>query len=449
MKGILKSWSMGAAILSVSMVGLAGCGQSSGGSGNNGGTNQSGASNSSKPSTSTKKVNLVLTMWGGPTDTKTYQDRANLYTKEHPNVKITVKNIPNGHYDQELETMIAGGSSPDIVEVSQDFAPLAAKGAIMNLSPSIKSSGISMNNLYSTGFINSYQYQGKQYAMPDRGGYILLFYNKTMFDKAGLSYPKAGWTWNEFLQDAQKLTIQKNGKTVQWGCAIDDWWPEYMAFTYGAGGWELNQSMTKATMATPQFQKGLEFYNDLAYKYKVSPTTKDYANLGKGTNRDSLFAQGKNAMSISGFWDIPAFEKQNLKFGMAPLPVGPSGHGGMAVAGTGLAVASKSKYPKIAFDVVKFMTSAKGEMPIVQNKEDLPAVKPDIPLWEKSLPQGVSYAQMAAAQSDLFSPRISPKWNEIQSKITQDFTAFFNGKENVQKATQQADKDVNQILAGQ
>jgi multiple sugar transport system substrate-binding protein len=434
-------------VMAMSTIGVgmlvAGCGTAAS---NN--TSNSSSSTPAATTSSAKKIHLVLTMWGSSLDQKTYQERADLYTKSHPNVTVSVKLLPNTNYDEKLETMIAGGDSPDIVEVSQDYAPLAAKGAIISLSSYVKKADMHVHQIYSKGYVSGYMYNNKLYALPDRGGYIALFYNKKMFKKAGLAYPKAGWTWSQFLTDARKLTIVKDGKTVQWGCAVDNWWPEYLAFTHSAGGHEVNQAGTKATMDSAAFRKGLQFYWNLIYKYHVSPDAKQWADYGSDINRDNLFLENKNAMSISGFWDISSFSNAHMDFGIAPVPVAPEGHPSMVTAGTGLAIASGSAHKNTAFKVIKFMTSAAGEMPIVTNHEDIPANKADVSAWVKTLPDGLSYKQMELSQQDIFSPRIPPQWNEMQTDISEDFTPLWDGTTTVKKATEAATKKVDSILAG-
>jgi multiple sugar transport system substrate-binding protein len=120
----------------------------------------------------------------------------------------------------------------------------------------------------------------------------------------------------------------------------------------------------------------------------------------------------------------------------------------MVTAGTGLAIASGSAHKNTAFKVIKFMTSAAGEMPIVTNHEDIPANKADVSAWVKTLPAGLSYKQMELSQQDIFSPRIPPQWNEMQTDISEDFTPLWDGTTTVKKATEAATTKIDSILAG-
>jgi multiple sugar transport system substrate-binding protein len=392
-----------------------------------------------------------MVMAGSTIDQQTYQERADLYTKAHPNVTVTVKNLPVAQSNQELSTMIAGGDAPDIVEVGAVNSigeSLFAKGQLANISSYIKAAGLNLQNTFNPGLISGYAYKGQQYAIPDRGGYVVFYYNKTMFQKAGLPLPTDGMTWGQFVNDAKKLTIVKGGKTVQWGTAIDNWEQAVDSVTHSFGAAAFNSTLTKSTMDTPAYEDALQQYNDLVWKYHVSPSPQDYANYGSNVNRDALFAEGKTAMIWAGLWDIPTDVQDHINFGITEPPVASPGVPNMMAAGTGLAVAAASHYQQIAFDVIKTMTSAAGEMKIVQNHEDIPAAVADIPDWAKTLPAGVSYDQLASAGNMIFTPEFPVSQVQALTVMQQDLTEFFDGKEAIGPAAAKAATDVNNILAG-
>jgi multiple sugar transport system substrate-binding protein len=389
-------------------------------------------------------------MAGSTIDQQTYQERADLYTKAHPNVTVTVKNLPVANSNQELSTMIAGGDAPDIVEVGAVDSigeSLFAKGQLLNLTSYIKSAGLNLQKTFNPGLISGYAYNGQQYAIPDRGGYIVFYYNKTMFEKAGLPLPNDGWTWNQFVNDAKKLTIVKDGKTVQWGAAIDNWEPAVDSVTHSFGASLANSTLTTATLDSPQYENALETYNDLVWKWHVSPSPQDFANYGANVNRDALFAEGKTAMIWAGLWDIPTDAQDHINFGIIDPPAGISGEPNMMAAGTGLAVSAQSHYPQVAFDVIETMTSPAGEMKIVQNHEDIPAVVADIPTWANTLPSGVSYNQLAAASNMIFTPQFPVQQVQMLTVIQQDLVPFFDGDEAVSKAAEKATTDADQVLS--
>lgn len=397
---------------------------------------------------SAENANLIMTIWGSDNDTKTFQQRADAYTAKHPGVKVTVKNIPVENYDQQVDTMIAGGSSPDIIEVNGTDGPaLASKNVLLDLAPKIQSSGLKLEENVDASRVKGYSLKGKQFAVPDRGGNIVFYYNKTMFEKAGVPAPTAGWTWDQFTAAAQKLTIVQGGKTVQYGVAIDDWPNAVESVMRSFGGTLLNESLDAPAIDSAAYRQGLTAYYDLVAK-KYSPSLKDYANFGKDVNRDALFAQGKTAMIWAGVWDVPDFVKAGLSFGIVPPPTGVAGNPTMLAFGTGLAVGARSKNQDAAWEVVKYMFSAEGQRPIVTNQEDVPSAKSLIPEWEKNLPPGVTYDEVIKAADMVFPDQTPPQIAEIQKQVQTDLYPFFTGTATVDEVTSNAASHIKNILAG-
>jgi multiple sugar transport system substrate-binding protein len=398
---------------------------------------------------SADSADLVMSIWGSTNDTKTYQQRADAYTAAHPGVKVTVKNIPIENYDQQVDTMIAGGSSPDIILVDSTRGPaLASRGAILDLTPRIQSAGLKLEDTVDASRVNGYNLKGKQFALPDRGGNLVFYYNKTMFEKAGVPLPKAGWTWDEFTAAARKLTIVEGGRTTQYGVAIDNWPQAVESVARSFGGTILNEALDQPAIDSPEFRRALQTYQDLAAKLKVSPTLQDYADFGQNVNRDALFAQGKTAMIWAGLWDIPDFVQQGLSFGIAPPPSVDPANPTMMAFGTGLAVGSRSKQQDAAWEVVKHMFSVEGQRPIVANQQDVPSARALIPEWEKALPPGVSYAELTKASNQVFSAARPPQASQIAKQVEQDLYPFFTGGASVEEATSNAASHIKAILAG-
>lgn len=390
------------------------------------------------------KVHLVLTMFGSPLDVMTYQERANLYTKMHPNVTVSVKLLNN--YDQQVETMIAGGDAPDIMEVAQDAVGFGAKNAILNLNSYISRAHVNLHARFYPGYLGQYNYKGAQYALPDRGGFMAMYINKEMFAKAHLALPTPNWTWSEFLKDAQKMTIDQNGKTTQWGLSIDEWWPKYGSFIHEAGGRVLNDSETVSTVNSPAAKAALSFYRDWMFRYHVTPTPNQWADLGAGMNADALFGKGEAAMMPTGLWDIAPFNQAHLPYEIVSMPK--DKQGGTEAVGTGLAVCSQSKNPQLAFDVVNFMTSDKGEMPIVLNKEDIPANRKASDYWYSEQKGLISPDQWKTMNQEIFSPHIPPTWNQWQGVIGNELGLYFDQKLSIQEAAQTIVLQSKNALAG-
>ena len=188
-------------------------------------------------------VSLQLSVWGSDLDVQVYQKRLDLFTAKNPDIKVELIYIPSD-YSQKVQTMIAGSTAPDIIQLSEDVHSYSSKGQIIALNDFIAKDNLDLKARYGEtgGLTGAYSMNGNLYAMPDRGGALILYYNKDMFDKAGISYPTKDWTWVEFLDAAQKLTLRDGDKVTQYGFAAGGWWPWWMSFIYMNGGAVLDAS---------------------------------------------------------------------------------------------------------------------------------------------------------------------------------------------------------------
>jgi multiple sugar transport system substrate-binding protein len=373
---------------------------------------------------------MVMTVWGSQLDPEVYQARLDLFNAANPEIPVELLYIPSD-YSQKVQTMMAGGQSPCIIQVAEDVHGYSGKGQIISLNDYVSKAGIDLNKRYGTtgGLVAAYTWEDNLYAMPDRGGALILYYNKDMFDKAGIAYPTKDWTWTEFLDAAQKLTV-RNGDVVDvYGFAAGDWWPWWMSFIYMNGGAVLDAS-NKPVVNSPEAVEAMKFYNDLVYEYKVSPSAEDYANMGQ-SSPDPLFAQGKVAMSMTGFWAVNGLSRvKGLNWDIAPLFGNKTN--ATVLFGSGLAVTKDCPTPDQAFKVIEFLTSVEGQMPIVEMKQDAPAnfellsseafINAD---WARG--QKINTQALVDSAEIAFPLPLTPKWNEMLTIMGDNLSEFFLG----------------------
>jgi multiple sugar transport system substrate-binding protein len=156
---------------------------------------------------------------------------------------------------------------------------------------------------------------------------MYMFYIKKLFRQAGVPYPKEGWTWDDYIAAAKKLTIYKvvNGRKVaiQKGMYIDSM---PCIFIWKYGGRFFSPDGKTCLMDSKECKQGFRFWYDLRMKYHVLPTgeeTGSMASMGGYGGAFLLFAQSKAAMVITGRYLIPQFRVQKgLEWDVAPYPRG-------------------------------------------------------------------------------------------------------------------------------
>ncbi|MBW4083908.1 sugar ABC transporter substrate-binding protein [Paenibacillus sp. S150] len=406
---------------------LSGCG---------GGTNAEAGSGTA---VSDKKVDLTLTMWGSEDDKKVMQQRLEIVNKTYPNIHVNLLLVA-GDYDQKVQTMIAGGTPPDIMMIAENYQVYASKNQIIPLDDLIAANNVDMNERYSEDIGNIMKYGGKYYGMLDRAGAMVLFYNKDMFDKAGVAYPAKDWTQKELLDAAQKLTVKEDGKTVQWGYYPGSWWPQWMQLVYQNGG-SLFDANNSPTFDTPEVRNALQLLNDMSFKYGTSPTPPEIADLGN-IGADPLFAQGKIAMETTGFWNIGSLSKvEGINWDISPV------WGQTNAFFNGLTITKSSKHQEEAFKIIEALTTLEAQTPIIESGQDAPATKAALSsdAFLNAEYGGKKINMNAFADSRLYDQPLNPKWNEMMKVIDDKLGVYFNNKATLDDTVKQIQEGLDKL----
>lgn len=227
---------------------------------------------------------------------------AEAFEEKNPGIKVNVEVTPWDQYWTKLEAGASAGTMPDVFWMhSNQQSKFASNNVLLDITDKIKVSSIVDMNMFPAELVDLYKNDGKNYAIPKDIDTIGLWYNKTMFDEAGISYPDETWTWNTLLDAAKKLTNPDKGiyglaapLNLQEG--IDN-------FIYQNGGEVLSQDKKESLWDTPEVKEAVQWYVDLSLKENVSPTQNQFSE----NSSVSFFESGKTAMSLHGSWMLSEF----------------------------------------------------------------------------------------------------------------------------------------------
>ena len=430
---------------------LAGCGQT---------TTQTGAAESQDTATAestaeesgeatetaqtepSENITLKFSFYGSEADQKVYEERLALYEETHPG--ITVEPIYITDYPTQLKTMIAGGTAPDVMEIEENIISFANQGALLPLNDYIEKAGLDLNARVGETNVAKNSYQGQIYGVADRGGSMMLFYNKDLFDKYGVEYPTEDWTWEDMLAAAQKMTAG-SGEEETWGYAQDYWWPFHMNWIYQAGGKIMDEDGNFA-MNSPESVKALTFLRDLAGKYDVVPSRAEYANMGSGANAGTLFASGRVGMMLNGMWLFSSLQDSDFEVEVS-VPWGDQ-EKVTAPFGNALTISSNCKYPEQAFDLINFMTDVQGQEVIVKYAEDVPAnmevLNSDAFKNAPWSSHEIDFDQVIKCNEMTYVPPIGPNWTTWDAIINEEVTSIYDGTGDPQEVLDRIEKRINE-----
>ncbi len=320
----------------------------------------------------TAPVEITFTMWGAPEELKVWQAVVDDFHAANPNITVKVDVSDWDSYWTKLNAEVAGGTPPDVFAMD---APLyldwQSRGALLNLKPYIDKNPGFLDNFYPQT-LKAYALPDGYYGLPRDFQTIVLFYNKDMFDAAGVKYPDDTWTYDDLKTAAKQLTKDTNGdgKIDQYGIWTDTWdmellWSEAI---WANGGDIISADHTKTLIGDANALKAWQYIDGL-YKDGMLPTPTTSQQYG-----DDLFQSKNAAMTTIGHWAVPGYVGAGIKFGVAPMPKGPSGRA-TSVNSAGFVVSNKSKNADAAWEFIKFALSEAGQKRLAELGFAIPVLK--------------------------------------------------------------------------
>lgn len=300
--------------------------------------------------TSAEKVTLNLWVFEG--EEAFLPELKAQFEAKYPNIALSITEIPEDQYTTKIDTALAAGAPPDVGFVYGGINRWLKAGKMLPLDDMVKSKGINLED-YNQGAMSLYcLYENKVYCLGSYTGAVLLFYNKDMFDQAGLPYPSATepMTVDEYAQLAAKLTQKSDDPAKRvWGGQSPGtpFWFMDWGVHYGEDG--------RKAVGFVNDDDTIRTYETLAKMEQdgVAPASTDMQTLSV----TDLLAQGRIAMAITdNFLAVDTLEQAGIRWGAAPPPVEKEGDKPFVITWTdAFGVFSASKHPSEAMEFIAFL----------------------------------------------------------------------------------------------
>jgi multiple sugar transport system substrate-binding protein len=287
-----------------------------------------------------------------------------LYQFSVANPDITVKYEPiTGDFKQVLLTGIASGTEPDVYYMDIGWWQELAKNDVLLPMDDLMASTGTTKAMFIPSLIDAFTYNGVVYGIPKDFNTLGMFYNKGLFDAAGLAYPTDDWTWTELKAAATALTdMTDETKPVYGFCAAGDA-GRFPAFVIQNGGTVMNADFSDTTLDSEQAIGAAKFYTD----FRANGSGVIPADIGEGW-QGTVFGKGQCAMVYEGGWLIPYMKDQfpAIQYGIAHLPAGPVGEGNMIFT-VAWGISKNTQNPDAAWKVVEFLTNEASQTTVLQS----------------------------------------------------------------------------------
>lgn len=442
-KRFVKFFSMvtAAALLAAS---VAGC-QNAGGQGSEAQGSQAG-----------QKATIRYTRWGLPEEMNGTKKLITAFEEEHSNITVKLESSSWDQYWEKIQTEIASNTAPDamLMDGGWYLSQFAPKGVLSDIGALMKKDDISKDDYFDVW--KTFTYQDTVYAMPRDYNSIVLYYNKDLFKKAGVTeYPSDDMTWDQAVELGQKLTLDKNGKN-----ATDAGFDDKNITQYGLylptnnvdstietliwqkGGKLMSEDGTQCLIDSAESKSAFQFLYDLTYKYKVAPSASEALKYG-----EEAFPSGKFAMVYQGSWLQSSLTESKFEWDIAVAPT----FGAQKIWCTqsvGNAILKFSSNQEAAWEFIKFMSGKEGQKIMADSHDSIPVLKDVAENYYVKLSGAPNNKQAIFDEAASSVPYVDyPQKSKIFDVVANVTPLYFNNKESLDTTVGKVKDQVENILS--
>lgn len=429
---------------------LTGCGGSNAGSTEGGAAGTNAAATQAAPSESAQatgeKVTIKVATWDY-SNTAYYKTLIEAFEAKFPNIKVEVVEFAADEYDNVIVTQLSGKQDFDVVYTKSTpaLSALIKQGHIYALDEFIKSDDSFKSEDYA-GLVDQLTLDGKTYALPFRYDNNLIYYNKDLFDAAGVDYPQDGMTMAEYHELAAKMTSGEGNEKV-YGAHVHTWPSNVYDYPNRTGDFYFIDPDTYGSLT--------EYYNEIL-AMQDEGLVQDFGVLqSSNIHYSGVFYNQQAAMLQIGTWYINMLceNVKDFNWGVCALPNNAGIANENSIGGvTPVSIGSYSKHPAEAWQFMTFACSEEGAE-ILANCGVVPGFSSDkigeifdsLHDQHPNAPEGIS--KYLTCENKLMEVPMSAKNKEIDSIFKEEHSAIMTKSISVEEGIKELTERVKEVIA--
>ena len=323
------------------------------------------------------------------------------------------------------------------------LAGLIQKGQVLSLDDYIQKANI--DESYYGGMLNELALDGKVYAMPFKKDCTILYYNKDLFDKAGVEYPKDGMTLTDYRELAAKMTSGEGAEKV-YGAHLHTWPRSLQNFARKTDDFQIAEKPV-ANLA--------DYYDIFLKMQNEDKSIMDYGTLKAGNiHYSGVFYNQQCAMVTMGTWFVNNLLEQkangtiDFNWGICSLPdIDGSGNANGVIGVTPVSINVASKHPEEAWRFIEFATGAQGAA-VIANSGIIPAYVDDN---VKSIISGLdgipeNFSDYINADKFYLEQPLHPDAGELEQINSEEHSLIMCGEVSIEEGLQEMQKRIDEVL---
>ena len=384
---------------------------------------------------------LTLLISGDPTDETAYQQLIDAFVAEHSAISVDLINIPSGgDFRKRLAADFAAGTPPDLFLINyRNLGRFLASGAVEPLTTYLAGSTLIKTSDYYPQALAAFQWHGEQACMPQNMSSSVIFYNKDLFDAAGVAYPADDWTWADFVTVARALTQagDQDDVTDIYGFGTEATIVRMAPFVWMNGGDIVADSAGAARLAldSPASKEALAWFIALQNEHHVTPD----AVAEEAESSLSRFVNGRMAMFIDSRRAVPEFRLiEAFDWDVAALPAGKTSAGILHSDAFCIAAASKQKEAAWAF--LEFANSTAGQTLLAATGRTVPSriAVAESPIFLDPQARPANSQAWLDAIPGIRNLPIMAAWSDIEGIVNTELQNAYYGTATLDEALQAA-----------
>ena len=403
----------------------------------------------------------IVLIWATD-DNPVRREQLQLFNAHHPEYRVRID--PTTLSTEKVMVQCLAGVGPDIIDcyTPLTLAAFVNSGIAMDVTGALAARGVDAREVWPCLHPLIYL-DGRLYGLPGNASADGIWYNKRMFDEAGIPYPRPDWTWDECIAIAKRLTKRDaRGRPLRFGLMTGRFAWRY-TFLPQWGGSIYTPEGTRSALDRPEALAAAQFFQDLIFKHGVCPSATEEIAMsshgGWGLGEQNWFVSVRTAMAIGGRWwlcTLRADAFRQLDAGVAPAPRGPRpsqiGHGRASL------VNANSRHVDGALTFVTFLYGKEWNQLMNRQADGLGAVKKyhygeyeDAFLHDPKRPEEIYNAVWRQAMEEALAEPGSPFVNgqQVERILFRQQDMIVGGQKTGEQAMRDSAREINQAIAEQ
>lgn len=391
--------------------------------------------------TPTPGGSFIFMVFGEPAEKAAYDKLVTAFSQRYPQVRVEVLYIPNQNsYRTRLAADLAAGTPADVFLLNyRRYAQFAARGVLEPLDAYVAQSKLLKLADFYPEALRPFYYNKRLMGIPQNLSSLVVYYNKNLFDKAGIPYPKPGWTWEDFLQTAKALTKDTDGDGIpdQFGLGTEASIFRVAPFIWQNRGDLVDdpENPKRLTLDAPATKEALQWFMELQVKHKVVPNKL----LERARPSEERFLDGTLAMFLNSRRGVPTYRDiRGFDWDVAPLPRGKEQAGILHADAFFMAAASRNKPAAWAF--IEFANSTAGQVILAESGRTVPSLKgvAQSPAFLDPNNKPRSSRVFLDTIPYIRAVPVMETWADIEALVSEDLERAFHGDVTLDEAIKRA-----------